>query len=1006
MDIAKLEVPLNRNRLHMLVLRNIFVLYFLSICSVPAQHRPTPLDRIGQPIVTTFSARQYKAHPTNFAVVQDDQGILYFGNLWCVLQFDGTLWRQIYLPGGASCSALALDTDGTIYVGGRNAIGYLKTDATGRKFYVSLREELPAQENKFNEIWKIAVSPEGIFFSSYERLFFRSRKTGTMRAIRTAPWYVFHALGKTYITDKSGLHHFVNDTIQKVPNSEYFDNKFINAITHLDERLLVCTSEEGIFVFDGQKVKRWDTPINNVIRQFNPTKIENIRNSHLVISTELNGVFITDLQGNIVAHFNKSNGLTANTVSSFFLDQSNMLWLATYNGIALVPIFRQVSYINDYNGVSGIPYSSARYDNKLYLATSEGLFSTPLTSADASPGKFTRVTNGLVWNLQVIDDKLFCGQAITAFTIDHGKIKTIFDEGTWMFAPLNGTTILMCTYGGLHYLKKKNGSWQYEKRLKGFDSPGRTFAIDKMGDVWVSGDHGSLRRLRLTSSGDSVKQTKIFTGAGSHSFKYSSTVLRFHDDMLFTTTAGICYYDYNLESLMLEKSLNAVLAKHGFQNAKKIIPDIPDHLRVVTSEGSIVKVRYTAQGSALQESTERVRGKLITDFEHVNVMDDVITIGTVDGFAVYKADAAQPELPFSTHISKIETQRRVISNGHCNLKAIAGAIPYAENTMRFTFASNAYEDLNTNQYQYYLEGFEDKKSWSAPTFIPFKEYTNLDPGNYKLHVRAINFEHRVSEERVVAFTILPPWYRAWWSYLIYGVAFVALNAVVFKRVQRRIEHEKKRVAREKQHQLWLKQKEWEEQMLKNRKQVMVLQQEKFEIERAALQEKEQRMEKEKAHEREIMELEKEKLEADLLHKSNELSSLTLHITQKNEMITRIAGQVAKTIQESNDEAAVKNLLEIKSLLQKGADSSREWQKFIEHFDHVHEGFLKRLKQQHPDLSTTSLKLCAFIRMRLSSKQIATLMNTEPASVLKARYRLRMKFNLTKNTGLEEFLNAF
>jgi hypothetical protein len=331
---------------------------------------------------------------------------------------------------------------------------------------------------------------------------------------------------------------------------------------------------------------------------------------------------------------------------------------------------------------------------------------------------------------------------------------------------------------------------------------------------------------------------------------------------------------------------------------------------------------------------------------------------------------------------------------------------FSENALKFTFASSSYEDLNTNQYQYYLEGFSYEHEWSSPTFIPFKEYTNLREGNYILHVRTINFENRVSEEAVVSFTILPPWYRSWWAYCCYGMTFIILNYLFYKRIQAKIDQERKRVAQEEQHALWLRQKEWDEISLENKKQMMTLQQEKLLIEKAALEEKGLLLEKEKTHEREMLALEKEKLEADIRHKNNELTSLTLHIAQKNEMIQKIANQLTKTIQESGDEVAVKNLKDIRSSLQKGLDSDQEWEKFTDHFDTVHEGFLKRLKTEYPDLSSSTLKLCAFIKMRLSSKQIATLMNTAPDSVLKARYRLRTKFNLPRETGLEEFLNNF
>jgi ligand-binding sensor domain-containing protein len=987
----------------MLTLRIIILLSFISLSLSNGQ---PSIDHIGQPFINNFPARQYKAHPTNFAVVQDKNGILYFGNLWCVLQFDGTLWRSIHLPHGASCNALAIDSDGTIYVGGRNSIGYLKRDSTGAQFYVSLLQDLPAHQRKFNEIWKIAINESGIFFSSYEKLFFRDRKTKKLNVIRENPWYVFAAMDKVYITDKSGLHTFQNNEIIKVPNSEKFNGKFINAISHLGNKLLISTSEDGIYLFDGHKAIWWNAPVNKILRQFNPTKIENINNHHLIICTELNGVFITDMQGNILSHFNKSNGLIDNTVSSFFLDDHDLLWLATYNGIAVVPVFKQVNYINDYNGVSGVPYSSAVYDQKLYLATSEGLFSRSLDGSDSSK-KFVRVHNGLVWSLHVVDNKLFCGQAITAFVIDHEKEETLYNEGTWMFLPLSSSTMLMGTYSGLHYLRKENEKWRYDKRLKGFDGSGRSFAVDKMGDIWVVRDNKGISRLRLSSDGDSVTHIKNYSSTEGLPAQNGNTITRLNDQILVTTAKGVYHYDHNTETMVPNKPLNDILMNYGYRSVKKIIADPTGDLWIATSEGSLAKIAYKKDEATLVENTERVRGKLITDFEHIHALGDIMVIGTVDGFAVYKhhMDKAA-KLPFSAFVSKIDGQRNTISNGDYGLKAINAPLPYSENTVRFTFACNSYEDLNTNQYQYYLEGFGNEKSWSALTFIPFKEYTNLEPGSYKFHLRAVNFEHQVSNETTVTFTILPPWYRSWWSYLLYALMFTGFNYVFFRRVKHRIEREKKRVAQEKQHQLWMKQKEWEEAMLRNRKQMVALQQEKLEIEKAALQEKEQLIENEKLHERQMMELEKEKLEADIRHKNNELSSLTLHITQKNEMITRIANQLTKTIQESRDEVAVKHLREIKTSLEKGLDSHQEWEKFINHFDIVHEGFLKRLKQQYPDLSTSTLKLCAFIRMRLSSKQIATLMNTVPASVLKARYRLRTKFNLSKETGLEEFLNGF
>jgi ligand-binding sensor domain-containing protein len=994
----------------MFTLRKIFILLFIPF-TIIAQTRDVAqrIAEVGQPFITTLSAKTYRSHPNNYDVVQDKNGILYFGNLWCVLQFDGTIWRKIPLSNGSSCTALALDDDGTIYVGGRNSIGYLKTDSIGRKQYVSLVKELPVQDTTFNEIWKIAVSPEGVYFSSYEKLFFKDRRGGRLKIIRNTPWFVFRVSGKTYLTEKAGLFFIENGKIDKVPNAEFFEGKYINAMTSFRDQLLISTSEAGIYFFDGKKAERWNVPLNETLRSSNPTRIQNINDKHLIVSTELNGVFIVDLQGNIISHFHKGNGLPANTVSGFYLDRSNILWLTTYNGIVFVPMFKQINFINDYAGVNGIPYSSAVYDGKLYLATSEGLFFKPLDRRSRDD-KFSRVegVNGLVWNLSVVDDKLFCGHAISSLMIDHGKLKTILDEGTWLFIPCreNGT-ILMGTYSGLHYLRKVNGNWSYDKKIKGLHVSARYFIQDRLGDLWVSNGNAGVLKLRLNSEGDSVVQTKLFDRSNGFPHEQGNTIVELNDEIFISTVSGIYTYDFEREQLHPADRINLLLKTDFHTDIKKLIAEPPDKLWLIDNEGSIGKLQLSKDTVKFVFNTDLLRGNLISVFEHLHPIDNLLIAGSLDGFALYDQNPSDSiRVPLHAFVTRLETSRHLLLDGNFELTKIPTPVPHAENALKFTFASSSYQDLTKNQYQYYLEGFQNEKEWGKPTYIPYKEYTNLHAGSYTLHLRVVNFENRISDEAILAFEVLPPWYLTWWAYLLYAMVFTVVNYFIFKGFQRRVEREKKRVAQEEQHILWLKQKEWDETNLSNERAMMQLQHEKLAMEQAALEQKQLLIEQEKESERQILEMEKQKLEADLQHKNTELTSLTLHIAQRNEMINKIANQLNKTIEESTDQVAITNLKDIKTSLQKGLISDQDWERFTDHFDTVHEGFLKRLKQQYPDLSSSTLKLCAFIKMRLSAKQIATLMNTAPDSVLKARYRLRTKFNLEKETGLEEFLNNF
>jgi hypothetical protein len=231
-------------------------------------------------------------------------------------------------------------------------------------------------------------------------------------------------------------------------------------------------------------------------------------------------------------------------------------------------------------------------------------------------------------------------------------------------------------------------------------------------------------------------------------------------------------------------------------------------------------------------------------------------------------------------------------------------------------------------------------------------------------------------------------YKTWWAYLIYGFTVSCIVYAIVINIRTRFEKTKRKLQLEKERKLWEKQKELDEARLKIAK-------EKLHAEAISLHHKEVMLQKEEEKERKIIE-----------GKNNELVFLTVHITQKNELLSKIKTQIGKTIKECNEDPLREDLEKVVGVIQKGLHSGREWDKFREHFDVVHGGFLQRLQQQYPELKTSSLKLCAYIKMRLSSKQIGILMNTSPRSVIKARYRLRSTLNLDKDEKLDEYLNGF
>ena len=100
----------------------------------------------GVPYIRNYSPKEYDVHNQNWGIVQDQRGVMYFGNTSGILEYDGVSWRHLLLLGSNRIVfSLAIDTSGTIFVGSFNELGYLESDSSGQLTYVSLVERIPEQ---------------------------------------------------------------------------------------------------------------------------------------------------------------------------------------------------------------------------------------------------------------------------------------------------------------------------------------------------------------------------------------------------------------------------------------------------------------------------------------------------------------------------------------------------------------------------------------------------------------------------------------------------------------------------------------------------------------------------------------------------------------------------------------------------------------------------------------------------------------------------------------------
>jgi len=153
----------------------------------------------------------------------------------------------------------------------------------------------------------------------------------------------------------------------------------------------------------------------------------------------------------------------------------------------------------------------------------------------------------------------------------------------------------------------------------------------------------------------------------------------------------------------------------------------------------------------------------------------------------------------------------------------------------------------------------------------------------------------------------------------------------------------------------------------------------------------------------INELEKLRLKAEIEAKDKELTTSSLQLITKNEILTHIS-DIAENYYKNkavNEECYIK----LKSVLKENLDQERNWEHFKRLFEEVHKDFFKKLKITCPEISENEMRLCAYLKINLQNKEIAKILNVTPDSLKTLRCRIRKKLYLEKETILEEYIRS-
>jgi DNA-binding CsgD family transcriptional regulator len=902
------------------------------------------------PPIKNYTPKTYGGENQNWAISQSKSKYIYVANNKGLLEFNGSEWSVHPSPDNSIIRSVA-NIDSLIYTGSYMEFGFWKKNKIGELKYQSLSKDIKNTMLEDEQIWNIVKLKQWILFQSLNRIYIYDTNEKSFNVInsKTVLQKIHKINGSIYFQKMDdGLYQIINGSEVLVTNDPIIKDNIIVNIHNINGQTVLLTQEKGFFVLTNNKINKWKTSSNTIFPKVSIYSSITTKNNNIILGTISNGIFLLDNKGEIIENITQSKGLNNNTVLSIFEDIDNNIWLGLDNGISVMNLNSPFKAYSDLKGKLGTIYASAYYKDKLYLGTNQGLFH----KKEFNDLAFQPIegTEGQVWTLKVIDNTLFCGHNSGTFIINDTIAKKIATApGTWDFksTPNQPNMVIQGNYNGLYVLEKVNGLWKLRNKIKGFESSSRFFEIIDGNKVLVNHEYKGIFTLKINSDFTEIQNIEL-----NKKFNATrSSIVKHKDAILLCNKGGI--YNYNQEFNSFSK--DSIYTKDLFTNENFVsgkLISIENKLWAFTDK-SIV---YFSSGQLDNKPTmtkisfPTTFREDFTSFENLShINENQYLLGNSNGYLTIDTDKIKKK-NHNISINRINTENRETIKRSVSIND-SNIFKFTENNIEFSYSIPVYEKFTEINYQYKLVGIYDNWSnWATKSKTSFK---NLPFGEYTFIVRGKVGNNNTKNQNSYSFTIERPWYLSNNFIGLYLFILIILFILIHNVYNQYYKKQKKNLIEKNQRKL----------------------------ERSQLE-----------SEKEIMKLRNDKLRHDIESKNRELAASTMSIIKKNEFLNT----VKKELLEVKNNELIKPVIKI---IDKNLNHTSDWELFQEAFNNADKDFLKKVKERHPSLTPNDLRLCAYLRLNLSSKEIAPLLNISHKSVEIKRYRLRKKMNLESKDNL-------
>ena len=915
------------------------------------------------PKVRNFAKETYKAGQQTWCMEQDWGGNMYFANAG-VLEYDGMEWTLSQTVNRSTARSLLYDDkSGRIYFGAANEFGYIYNDDKNQRKYVSLSEGAGVT---MEDIWGLHLIDGYLWLREsnniYKSDFQHIKQFSFPDKISTSA-----EIGSRFLIFVNNHGVFELDSqeqFREVEGTAALKNKRVVSIIPYEGRPMFVCADGDIFTLQDDKLKEFHHGLTDNIAEAT-IYCARTDGRYLALGTVRDGVYILNLQSGHEMHLNTYSGLQNNTVLSMFFDKDGNLWLGLDKGIDLVELSSTEYSLFGNSDRFGSGYASAVFDGELWLGTNQGLYHAPYEAQGDIPADnaFISVSKakGQVWSLLVWDEHLFCCHDRGIYIIKDGRCRHIAMNGAWKLERLKDWPqyMLGSSYDRLFLLKKDGRDWNFDCWIEGFDDATKAFEAESDGTIWFSHWIKGLFRLDLDMETKSITDQKFMSRSNGFPEDWSNIPIEIDNEIIFTTTRGFYGFDkYSEKAYPLER-MNTLFNTPPSVTGVYVSP----YDYAYYSSSSLQAVTYKDEnGNEFIDSLslKGLTAKRLQGFEEIRALSpDEILVNTDEGFSIVRLDQIKEHKGRNNpqvYIKEIcsDTGTCLYSSTDARRDSTASlSLSYNSNTLKVKAAYPVYENENGVEFSFMLENYD--KQWSQFSESNRKEYTRLPHGTYTLRVRAKDNLHTDVSETSVVITIDAPWYFSKAAIMIYILSFILFIWLIYRLLYR------------------------------------------YSIKRARLMS----MKKEE-------ELRKKQMKLDLEHKAEDLAASTMNVIRKNEILLEIDTELEKVAENMSEDRnkSLKILSRIRHQIHDNIQHDNAWKTFEQNFDVVYDDYLKRLSQKYPHLTMADKKMCAYLKMDLSSKEIAPLLNITVRSVEMTRYRLRKKLGLSREDNLTEFLQKF